>query len=143
MTNATDSSPKNVVLTPDLIGYSLSNTAGLRVMELWRDQHIIPVVNRDLLLRYLRLLRELGLGPDLTRRWLWWFTAAGKSKYLKEVVLPARNGYQLCSELASQSSANCVLWAGIQQDTEPNSLGGISTVRWISASDFITQHEAR
>ena len=111
-------------------------------MELWRNNQIIPVVNRDLLIRYLRLLRELGIGPDLIRRWLWWFTADKKSKYLKDVVLPERNGYQLCSELANQTAADCVLWAGLQQNIEPISLGGISTIRWISAPEFVAQHKA-
>lgn len=136
MTDPTDSSLARVVLAPNLIGRSFFDSASLRVLELWRDGRIIPVANRDLLLRYLRMLRALGVDSISTRRWLWWFTAAKKTHYLKDLSLPELNGYQLCSTLAKQSASRCVIWAGNEDNPEPKIRGGIDTVEWIIASNY-------
>ncbi|MDA1275725.1 MAG: hypothetical protein O2960_17030 [Verrucomicrobia bacterium] len=136
MTDPAGLPPPRVVLAPNLIGRSFFDSSSLRVLEYWRDGRITPVVNRDLLLRYLKMLRALGASDSTTRRWLWWFTAAEKTLYLKELNLPGLDGYQLCASLAKQTTSKSVIWAGNDNSLDPKIRGGIETVEWITASNY-------
>ena len=55
--------PRPLVFAPDFLGIALFDPAGLRILNLWRDGRLQPVVNRPLLLSYFRVFRALGL-PD-------------------------------------------------------------------------------
>jgi hypothetical protein len=101
--------PWRVVLTPDVVGRALLDVDHAGVLRLWRDARIRPVLNRPLLLRYLRLLRQLGLGDRLLRHWTWWFTGSSKVEFLAGSELDIAGLPEICVTLARESGAVCVL----------------------------------
>jgi hypothetical protein len=99
-----------VVLTPDLVGRSLFAPEPAAVLHLWRDRRIRPVLNRTLLLRYMKLLRQLGLDDRLLKRWAWWFNSNTRTTFLDDADSPATITVpELCADLARQSQAVCII----------------------------------
>jgi hypothetical protein len=118
-----------VVLAPDVVGGLWLDPACGAVFEAWRDEKLRPAVNRDLLVRYVRLWRSLGLGEIQVRRWSWWFTAPGHSLFLAEDQTTASNAIECCSRLAVVSAARWIIHRGTVRNTE----GGIV---WLTAGEF-------
>jgi hypothetical protein len=101
-----------VVLAPDLVGRSLVEPQSAAVLRLWRDGRIRPALNRSLLLRYLRLLRHLGIDNRLLKRWAWWFNANTRTAFLNDARVTADITVpELCANLARQSHAVCIIHA--------------------------------
>ena len=82
--NSNSCAPEKIILHPDVIGLSFFDPVCLEVLKHWRDGKILPVVSRDLLQNYFKLLHSLGIPQFLIRRWGWCFTAIEKSLYLKQ-----------------------------------------------------------
>lgn len=122
-----------VVLAPNLLGGCFHDSDQFRVLELWRDGRLQPVVNRQLLIRYLRLLSRLGVPPDLLRRWTRWFTAPEKSFYLRDLELGDLVVPELCEVLAKNSGA---VWIVTGLPAVQGS-GNSGAVRWITASGYL------
>ena len=78
-------SPKPVVLAPDILLRALHYPEEYRVLLLWRDGLILPVVTRPILLQYLKLFRKAGIEERTLKKWILWLTSKEKARYLEEV----------------------------------------------------------
>ena len=103
---------RRVVLAPELFGRSFIDRDCGRVLELWRDGSIEPVLNRGLLVHYLRMLHALKLPEPLVKRWAWWWNAADKAHFLSAEPSASASVIELCSWLASTAGATCVIHSG-------------------------------
>jgi hypothetical protein len=122
-----------VVLSPDLVGRSLFDAQSAAVLRLWRDRRIRPALNRSLLLRYMRLLRNLGLDDHLLKRWAWWFNANTRTAFPNDAqITPGITVPELCVNLARQSHAVCVIHAA---SVVPRP----GDVVWLTAAEFQEQ----
>ena len=92
---------RRVVLAPDLLIAALFVAKARAVLNEWRDGRIRPVLNRELLFVYLRLLREIGLNEKLLQDWTAWFTNPEKVFFVDGQNHAARPVRELCIELAS------------------------------------------
>ena len=101
-----------MVLAPDLLLRALFDPRAREILNQWRDGLIQPVVTRDLLLLYLKTLRQAGLSPELVRKWSLWLTAAEKTIYLEGLAVEQGSGLELCREVARGTGAE-LLGAGI------------------------------
>ncbi|MFT4586931.1 MAG: hypothetical protein ACI9VS_003209 [Candidatus Binatia bacterium] len=137
--NDPDRPAELVVLAPDLLARSFFDPDCFRVLELWRSRRIRPVVNRDLLLRCLKLLRELGLSENLVRRWLWWFTAQTKTLYLADEKAAAETGRELCSSIAIAANVRCVICS---DERTRDTAGASASAAWMSATEFTASLES-
>ena len=99
---------RKVVLAPDLLLRALFDPRARETLNLWRDGLIVPVVTRELLLLYLRTLRQAGVGPELVRKWSLWLTAADKTIYLEGLSVSQASGLQLCREVAAATGAELI-----------------------------------
>ena len=97
--------PRKVVLGPDLFVAALFDPRARETLHLWRDGTILPVVTRELLLLYLRTVRQAGLDQDLVRKWSLWLTAADKTLYLENLPPTKTTGLPLCREIATATNA--------------------------------------
>jgi hypothetical protein len=96
---------RKVVLAPDLFLAALFDARARETLNLWRDGLIFPVVTRELLLLYLKTLRQAGLSQELVRKWSLWLTAGGKTIYLEDFPPQQATGLALCREIASATGA--------------------------------------
>lgn len=104
-----------VVFAPDILVASLYDAEARALLHQWRDGAIVPVVTRDLLLLYLRTLRQAGLGPELVRKWSLWLTAVDKVIYRENFKANHSSGLALCREVAEANGAKLITrekWRG-------------------------------
>lgn len=110
--------PRLVVFTPEFIGQSLVDDTCAAVLVHWRNRVIRPVVCRELLLRYLKLLRQLGLTDRLIQRWAWWFTHPTAARIVEGHAGDPSNLQSLCDTLALRH-APCWVIHGAAAETPP------------------------
>lgn len=130
------SGSKRVVIAPDLLGASLFDPDAAQVIALWRDGVIRPVLNRQLLLRYLKLLKRLGLSATLIRWWGWWLTGPDRTVLVDSADLTTSSTTDLCDRIAQLGGAACVVF----RSTEVRLNGPASTEKvppWFSAQRFL------
>jgi hypothetical protein len=120
-----------VVLSPDLVGRSLFDAQHAAVLRLWRERKIRPALNRSLLLRYMKLFRQLGLDDRLLKRWAWWFNATPRTAFLEDtqVTTAPLTVPNLCTEVARQSQAVCVIHGA-------SIVPPVSEIAWFTAAVF-------
>jgi hypothetical protein len=99
------SAPRRVVFAPDVLIASLYDAEARTMLHQWRDGAIVPVVTRDLLLLYLRTFRQVGLGPELVRKWSLWFTGPDKAVYREDSQGNNSTGLALCRDVAEANGA--------------------------------------
>jgi hypothetical protein len=104
--------PRPIIFAPDFLGIALFDPAGLRILNLWRDGRLQPVVNRSLLLSYFRVFRSLGLPDALVRRWAWWLISPPQSRFLVEPSEPGASTMALCAVLARKTGAGWIVHSG-------------------------------
>ena len=129
--------PKRMVFAPDVIGGSFFDPDCAHAFQMWRDGVIQPVLNRPLLMRYLKLLRALDLPPLLIRRWAWWFTAPDRIVWIDSDSAPELTVRELCVALAKLGSADCILMRADESKHGVSPMG--SEAPWISAKAFLNQ----
>jgi hypothetical protein len=95
-----DVAPRRVVFAPALILASLFEEGARTQLNEWRDGKVVAVVNRELLLSYLKLLRRVGAEEDQIRQWTLWFTSPEKSIYLVDLVTNEENATEVCRLIA-------------------------------------------
>jgi len=76
--------PLRIILAADVFARAFVDPPSKAVLDFWRDGMVTPIVTWDLLQRYLRVLRKLGLPDESLRQWTMWFTARGKTMCLLE-----------------------------------------------------------
>jgi hypothetical protein len=120
-----------VVLSPDLVGRSFFDAQHAAVLHLWRERQIRPALNRSLLLRYMKLLRQLGLDDRLLKRWAWWFNSTTRTAFLEEtqVTTAPLTVPDLCTAVARQSQAVCVIHGA-------SIVPPVSEIAWFTATAF-------
>jgi hypothetical protein len=121
-----------VVLAPDVVGGLWLEPACARIFELWRDAKLLPVVNRDLLVRYVRLWRALGLSEVQVRRWSWWFTSPVTASFLSDDHASSSDAVECCTRLALVGRARQVIHRGTTTISE-------SAVQWLKAADILPE----
>lgn len=126
---------KAVVLAPDLIAESLIDDDAARVLLLWREGRIRPLVTRGLLARYLRTLHRVGLPERLLRRWAWWFGSLDKCGLLELSEPEASTGWALCQQAARAGGAAFVVHAN--RSKPPPTLPQQPSVHYVPAADFV------
>jgi hypothetical protein len=136
-----EGSPIRVVFAPDVIGKSFQEPDCVKLMHRWRDGIIQPVVNADLLRRYFKLLKGMGLSEELVRRWGWWLTASEKSHFLESVRFSELNGQALCAQVALQAGARCVLYAVVCDSRFPALTEIGRPVPWVRVNEFLKELE--
>ena len=100
-----ESIARRVVFTPALLLAALFDPKARAHVNQWRDGAIIPVLNRELLLGYLRLLKEAGVGEEQIRRWTLWFTSPERAVYLPEATAGSENVEEICNSIAQAEGA--------------------------------------
>jgi hypothetical protein len=124
------SRPFRVILAPDVVGGLWFDADCATVFEAWRDERLRPAVNRDLLMRYARLWRAIGLPELQIRRWSWWFTSPATGQFVPDETPEDSSPIECCSRLAIVIGASCVVHRGAIRAPE-------ATVRWLAAADFL------
>lgn len=118
-----------VVLAPDVVGGLWLDPACAAVFAAWREGRLRPVVNRDLLARYVRLWQALGLPVVQVRRWAWWFTSPLTARFLAEDRSASANALACCANLAIAGGAWAVIHRGAVTVPEVG-------IRWLRAADY-------
>jgi len=99
----------------------------------WREGLIQLAVNRELLVRYMRLMHRLGLSESLLRRWGWWFNSSKKCILARENPTPM-NGGQLCKFVAQEAKAGLIVFSSLEGAIIPE--GG--NIPRISLQEYVT-----
>jgi len=134
---ALESNADRVVLAPDVIGCGFSEAHCGAILNLWRDGRLRPIVNRALLLRYLKLLRGLGLSELMIRRWGWWFSSNAKVLFLPESTPPGWNGAALCAGLARAGEARWILCRSRPSSLPAPEPGQEEPVPWMTVDEHL------
>ncbi|HOX04581.1 MAG TPA: hypothetical protein P5555_20420 [Candidatus Paceibacterota bacterium] len=130
-------SPILAVLAPDLLGRAFSDAVCGRVVYLWRDGRLRPVVSRSLIAGYLRLWHGLGLSATDRRRWGWWLTAADRAHFVPEDRPPPDSTRLLCERLALESGARHIIHGGSSAVSSDEPVSGPEPFRWRLAAEFL------
>jgi hypothetical protein len=109
---------RRVVFTPALVLAALFDPEARAHLNQWRDRAIIPVLNRELLLAYLRLLKQAGLEQEQIRHWTLWFTSPERAVYLSELVTGSENSAEICNIIAQAESAVVIQTEGYSGDAQ-------------------------
>jgi len=133
MTNAAE----KVVLAPDVLARSFFDPACWRVLTLWRDGRIRPVVTRELLGEYARLLRNLGFPLAILRQWVLWFTHAEKSVYLEPQSSPSDASPDPCARAAQLGEAVLVISAAVKPPPQNAPPSEWQTVRRVTPAQYL------
>jgi hypothetical protein len=128
-----EAAPLGVVITPDGFGRALLDPRAAGVLAGWRDGQLRPVVNRALVLRYLKLLHRLGVGERGIRWWGWWWGSPEKVVVCDQDQ-PELSGRELCLALASANRVQWLIHGGSKD--EPRSVGLGEAIRWVSVVEF-------
>jgi hypothetical protein len=123
------SDPVRVVLAPDVAGGLWLDASCAGVFAAWRNERLKPVVNRDLLVRYARVWRALGLPTEQIRRWSMWFSATSRAYFQGTDLVTSLDAVGCCSRLALHGGAKWVLHRGTVVAPE----GGVP---WLTAERF-------
>jgi hypothetical protein len=134
--------PRPIIFAPDFLGIALFHPAGLRILNLWRDGQLQPVVNRPLLLSYFRVFRTLGLPDLLVRRWAWWLVSPPQSRFLAEPSEPAGSSTMaLCGVLARKTGAGWIVHSGTVYHPENLDPGTVGEAPWILPNELLPRLE--
>ena len=133
--------PRPLVFAPDFLGIALIDPAGLRILNLWRDGRLQPVVNRPLLLSYFRVFRTLGLPDLLVRRWAWWLVSPPQSRFLAELSEPVLSTMALCAVLARKTGAGWIVHSGTVYHPENLDAGTVGEAPWILPNELLQRLE--
>jgi hypothetical protein len=129
--------PRPILFAPDFLGIALFDPAGQRILNLWRDGRLQPVVNRPLLLSYFRVFRSLGLSDVLVRRWAWWLISPPQSRFLAEPSEPGSSTMALCAVLARKSGAGWIVHSGTVYHPENLDAGAVGDAPWILPHELL------
>ena len=105
--------PIAIVLAPEILAKSFHNSQCKKVLELWRDGSLRPIITRDLLIAYLRLLKALRIPDEILRRWTQWFTATSKSTVLRDANPDQQQPANLLADAAQRGNAETILYVDI------------------------------
>lgn len=99
------------VITPELFGRGLCSPEGLAVLRAWKDGALRPVVCRNLLKRYLGVLKRLGVvDPQSLRAWVWTWSDRESVTWIEDPVPESSPGRALCQALATKQSCALLVW---------------------------------
>lgn len=127
----------DVVLAPDVLGKSFFDAACRRVLELWRDGGIRPVVTRDLLRAYAQLLETLGIPPPVIRQWALWFTSAEASRYIDWTAPNPCNTFALCTDAAELGKTRVVISRREEPPREEREVHESRPITWSTPSEYL------
>jgi hypothetical protein len=118
-----------IVIQPDALGELILNASAHPILHAWRDGQLQPVICRELLLRYFRLLNRLGIPPRTVRWWGWWLGSPEKVLIVHdpEPMLPLD---ELCNVLAAANQATAVLRRASQKPQLTEEVG--ETTIWLT-----------
>ena len=123
---------RKVVFAPDLLGGAFIDPEAQLVLQKWRDGLLLPVVSRELLRHYLKLLDALGLPSRLLKQWTLWLTSPETSLFLEEPLPATASTVDLLLRTASAAPAEFI----ICNATPPN-LPAARKPQFISAAAFL------
>lgn len=120
-----------VVLAPDVPVRGIYSPDCRRILELWRDGVLRPVVSSTLLRFYSKLLVEVGVPRDVLRNWLLWFTSPQRSLFLKQVGEEEADWRADCETAARLGHAEAVIVGSTARcNTE-------TPEHWLTAKEFL------
>jgi hypothetical protein len=122
--------PLRVIMTPDLVGGVWLDASCAAVFEAWGKGLLRPAVNRELLARYTRLWRRLGLSEVQIRRWFWRFTMPSSGEFVQQGPANTDSAIDCCAQLAALIGADCVVHRGAVSAPR-------APVRWINAEELV------
>jgi hypothetical protein len=99
-----------VVVSPDLIVGVYFDEQCKRVLLQWRDGLVRLVLNRELLVIYLRTLREIGIAEREIRRWSTWFSSSNKVEFSPQMNLMRKGGAELSRSVAEEMGTVMICW---------------------------------
>jgi hypothetical protein len=133
----TEPQEQRAVIAPEALIRSFFDGEHRSVLEYWRAGRIRLVVTRSLLKRYLTLLVNMGVGQDLLRRWIAWFTSPEKAVYLPEADSEGGSDAALCLEAARWGQAR---WIVPGEKAGGRGKGG--KIRWVTPAGFQSDAES-
>ncbi|MBI4659995.1 MAG: hypothetical protein HY735_14230 [Verrucomicrobia bacterium] len=125
-----------VVLAPDFFADAFMRPAGLAVLQAWREGQIRPVVHRELLIRYFKVFRRLGLSDRLIRWWGWWLTSPDRTRSMEDELPPELSARQLCETLAQSAGAQWVICSSFSV-AKPAEKPSALQIEWLTAEEFV------
>jgi hypothetical protein len=123
--------PRPVIFSPDLLAASLFDLNCRKVILRWREGSVTPVLNRELLILYLRLLGQAGVSAELLKAWTCWLTSPEWTRYLHDVTTNERAPKALCNNLATRVPGVEILCWSKQSDA------GNGSLLWRTANEFL------
>ena len=126
--------PLRIVLTPDAWGSTLIHNRQLLLA--WRNDLIQLAVNKELLLRYMRMMHRIGIPDHLFRQWGWWFNSKKKCVFVRESPCSVK-AFPLCEFIAQEAGANYIVTSAesipvIPEESEPKKISIASLLNRIS-----------
>ena len=131
MNKLPETAPRRVVVAPDVVAKSFLVPECRTVLELWRDARIQLVVTRELLVIYLKVLRDLGIPDAQLHRWAVWFTAKDKSVFFPESNSSEMTLRETLHEAARLGNAEAI----VSTETSPD-----VDATWILVDDFLPDY---
>jgi hypothetical protein len=120
-----------VVVAPDVVAKSFLGPECRTVLELWRDARIQLVVTRELLVIYLKVLRDLGIPEAQLHQWAVWFTANDKSVVLSEPNAGEMTLSEILHDAARRGNAEGIVSTKTSPDVDTT---------WILVDDFLPDY---
>jgi hypothetical protein len=128
--------PPVTVFTVELLLRAFADADSAKVLQLWRDGKIRPALNRSLLLRYLRVLRELGLPDRLLRWWAVWLSSPDKVQYVSTEPSGDADWATHYVHVAQTAGAKQII-QGTPGGGGCGAEGCTDSIKWMSAAEFL------
>ena len=108
---------RRIVLTPSVLGAAFIDEDCSRILTAWRDKAVVPVVSRQLLRRYLKLLSKAGVHARLLNQWGLWFTSPATSIFAGDVE-DTEGSLTVCVRTAVAGAATMIITGGAAKGLE-------------------------
>lgn len=125
---------KLVLLLPEAFARGVFDPQSRPLLELWRDGKIRLVVNRWLVVRYLKALAACGVPSRLIRWWAWWLTNETKVSYQAHVA-DSTDPSRIVSELAATPGLSAVI--GMDRSLWAEGQSGPSSPPRLPVAEFL------
>jgi len=126
-----------VVFSADLLASGLVEPNGATVLRLWGEHAIRPALNRPLLVRYLRVLKAMGLSSEQLRWWGWWLTTPDTAQFVQDEPGQTTNHREECEYLAGLVGAEVIIAGTTLFGAKSGPASDLSDVSWESPGEFV------
>lgn len=136
-----DAAPMDVVIGPDVIVRSFFCPANRRILNLWRDGRLRPVVSQALLQETVRILRAVNLPDGLVRQWALWLTAEDHTFFLRGDLHDTHESMvATLLAAAARAETSVVVTRCHPPSSEQDSMNRGAHLVWMTPEEFLSRH---